>query len=216
MVLSNAELGIPWPTRDPGVPLDLLWDENESLRATVRQGQPLVKIPEDLARYQLLLSKTAPDLIVECGTWRGASAVWFAEETRADVLTIDVEDFVDQPLPNSVHRIIRSSYDPRTVQEVAEFVSQYDRVMVVLDADHRHSAVSAEIRAYASLVSPGCYLVVEDGHADFFQDFPEGGPLRAIEELLSGPDGSLWCRDTEIEGLYPVTMHPAGWLRRVE
>jgi cephalosporin hydroxylase len=206
--------------------IPLLWDEEASLRATTRQGQPLVKILEDLLRYRKIIEQTKPDLIVECGTWRGASAAWFHEVSGADVITVDVQDWIDDDTTRQnlaragVTRVVGSSTDDDIFRDVYSLrhdpVKQYSRVMVVLDSDHTAAHVREEIERYQLLVSPGCYLVVEDGHASFFADFPDGGPLEAIEAWQNaGGHAEEFIRDTDIEADSPVTLHPAGfWIRK--
>jgi cephalosporin hydroxylase len=94
------------------------------------------------------------------------------------------------------------------------------RVMVSLDAEHGADHVRAEIRNFGPLVTPGCYLVVEDGIFDLTSirerqrigghRIPdEGGPLHAIVSELVGNPG--WIRDTAVEQQTPLTYHPAGW-----
>jgi cephalosporin hydroxylase len=80
-----------------------------------------------------------------------------------------------------------------------------------------------ELGLYSSLVTPGCYLVVEDGLADIVtarrarrmgHEIPQlGGPLVAIAASPL-PRSPLWERDRVIEGLTPITYYPAGWWRR--
>ena len=86
--------------------------------------------------------------------------------------------------------------------------------MVILDSDHSRDHVLAELYAYADLVTPGCYLVVEDtvvnGHP-FWPDFGPG-PMEAVDAFLSGrPDYEI---DTTRER-FLLTLNPRGYLRRL-
>lgn len=211
-------LNLPWPLQKRASTIPLYWDEEASLQATTRQGQPLVKIPEDLDRYERIIRETRPDVVIEAGTWQGYSAAWFAERVE-HVITIDVVNNVE-PLFKAaatsigVHFIPGSSTEPIIHWEIELMLSQWNaqRVMVVLDSDHSYKHVREEIRHLGEYVTSGQYLVVEDGHASFFADFPQGGPLEAIEELLE--TDADFERDTDIETLHPVTLHPAGYWRR--
>jgi cephalosporin hydroxylase len=96
------------------------------------------------------------------------------------------------------------------------------RCMVILDSDHSAPHVTTEIGLYGPLVSPGCYLVVEDGlfayapqqlRQQHFPDGLDGSPLDAVAELLvDNPD---WSRDIAIERAHPVSSNPAGYWVRV-
>ena len=81
----------------------------------------------------------------------------------------------------------------------------------IMRNDHpsRAARFDREVEVLAHLVHPS--IVRYLGPHIWVEDQP--GPLEAIEELLID-DGS-WVRDLEIEGMHPVTMHPAGWWRRV-
>jgi cephalosporin hydroxylase len=184
----------------------------------------MLKLADDLARYEEIIKATKPDLIIETGTWNGQSARWFAAR-GVDVISIDV----DSPVPpgtEDLHatnggaiRFMRGD-SVELAQKVAWIIAGGDiqRVMVVLDSDHSAAHVAAEIQAYAPLVTPGCYLVVEDGIFGYAppdvvaQHFPaglEGNPLDAIADQLVGHPG--WSRDVAIERLSPASHHPAGW-----
>jgi cephalosporin hydroxylase len=86
--------------------------------------------------------------------------------------------------------------------------------MVVLDSDHSHAHVAAEIAAYSSLVTPGCYLVVEDTNVNGNPVLPEWGPgpMEAVDEFLD--DTQLFARDPAREK-FMMTFNPGGYLRRV-
>lgn len=185
------------------------------------------KTLDDLDRYERIIAKTQPDVIVETGTRWGGSAIWF-EQTGRDVITVDIEPSASQrarQVATRVTWVVGSSIDPVTVAHVAQLVAGR-RVMVSLDAEHAAPHVVEEIRAYGPLVSPGCYLVVEDGIFDLAEDramkrrggasIPtDGGPLVAIERELLGAPG--WTRDEAIEALHPISHHPAGfWVRNVD
>lgn len=189
----------------------------------IYDGVRVWKLREDLDRYRHIIEATRPELIVETGTRWGGSALWFAREFRVDVVTVDLEA-ADTPALSGwpITQITGNSVARDTVARVASLAAGR-RTMVVLDADHHAPVVAMEISAYGPLVTPGCYLVVEDGIFDL-ADIPKwqrrgggqipelGGPLRAIREVLAGDPA--WVRDEDIERMHPISHHPAGWWRR--
>ena len=180
---------------------------------TQQTAYGMVKVLEDLERYERVIAETRPDMVIECGSWTGHSALWFSH--RVDrVISIDIDTSptgevraLNPTMP--VMFIEGSSTDPHNVRNIAEWAASCARVMVVLDSDHRAEHVAEEIRLYGPLVSPGCYLVVEDGIAEWMKEEDYSGPLHAIEGELVG--NSAWRRDTDVEQLTEISMHPAGW-----
>jgi cephalosporin hydroxylase len=183
----------------------------------------MLKFGTDLDRYEQIIAATKPDLIIETGTFRGGSARWFAKR-GVDVVSIDVNSPEPPGLEQSHDsgRIVfvrGSSIDPAIIHRIRQNLAEtYERVMVVLDSDHSAKHVAREIELYGPLVTPGCYLVVEDtifgyGTSKLVdQHFPgglEGSPLDAVAELLH--ENPEWSRDVAIEGLSSVSSNPAGW-----
>ena len=179
----------------------------------------MLKLDADLDRYRQLIGDACPQVIVETGTFKGASAAWFAG-FGVDVITVDVAAATTGTAPDGVTWIHGDSADPDIAAKVAELVAGR-RCMVVLDSDHSAAHVAKEIGLYGPLVSPGCYLVVEDtifGYAPARlrgRHFPaglDGSPLDAVAQLLHGHPA--WSRDVAVERLSPLSHHPSGfWLR---
>lgn len=212
-----------------------------SVDATTRQhAEGCVKISEDLDRYRRVIEDVNPTVIVECGTFSGKSALWFALYSDAKVITVDCTDNVDPDTATAldeleVVRLSGSSVDPAIVAQIHDLACRdygfgHDfsyptaahetirhAVMVVLDSDHSGPHVLAEMHAYADLVTSGSYMVVEDGILRWMdadeQAVYDGNPLDAIEEWLR-VHGSGWSVDSDLEALHPVTQFPSGWLRR--
>jgi len=89
-------------------------------------------------------------------------------------------------------------------------------VFVILDSDHSQAHVARELEAYAPLVTPGSYLLVQDGVIDTLPVFAHGrpGPLPAIHAFLrTHPEFEV---DRAKSERFLVTHHPSGWLRRRE
>jgi cephalosporin hydroxylase len=206
--------------------IDTYIDLEASVRAMSAQGCLLFGVPaikglEDLHRYSIVIDATRPDLVLQTGTAVGGSAVWLAHQSirypGPDVVTIDVDgDRIDgRVLDDDKITVLTGSSTDEAMVEAARMVAEsHERVMVVLDSDHSVGHVVREIDLYGPMVTPGCYLVVEDGIYDFTEAGAfRPGPLRAIESRLVGND--QWRRDIEIEALEPISMYPAGWWRRL-
>jgi len=188
-----------------------------ALAANEHDRDGMLKFTQDLDRYTAVIEATRPEVIVETGTRTGASARWFADHD-VDVITVDIDN-PDGPKTlrgTGVRFVGGSSTDPAVVERVRELVGGR-RCMVSLDSDHSAPHVRREIEAYGPLVSPGCYLVVEDTVFGYGEDAKiqhgmgglEGSPLDAVlSHLVGNPD---WARDVAIEQTHPIGSNPAGW-----
>jgi cephalosporin hydroxylase len=179
--------------------------------------RPMLKHADDLARYREIVAATRPQVIVETGTNNGASARWLSTLPGVElVITVDIRPKRRHYIPDDerITWITADSAAPETVRRIARQVAG-KRVMVCLDSDHSEDHVRNEIDLYRDLVSPGCYLVVEDAVIDWLPspkphgcDVFTGNIHNAIEQLRY--DGR-YERDLAIEAMTPVTMFPSGW-----
>jgi len=182
-------------------------------------GNDLQKCPMDLLIYQEILWENRPDLLIECGTFKGASALFFAHMMdllqRGTVLTIDLNRWAGFPIHPRVMYLTGSTTEEVTFKKVKEIAAGYRNIMVILDSDHQKDHVVKELDLYADLVTRAQYLVVEDtdvhGHPVCVEHPP--GPWEAIEEWL--PKHDEFYQDRVCER-FLMTMHPGGWLRKVK
>jgi cephalosporin hydroxylase len=197
----------------------LYYEANErTWEATSWLGHRAQKCPLDLWIYQEILAATRPQVVIETGTNRGGSALFFASifdllgEGR--VVTIDIEEQPDRPVHPRIEYVLGSSSDPAVAAGVLEVVPAQERVMVVLDSDHSRDHVWDELKLYAPRVTVGCYLVVEDTNVNGNPVFPSfgPGPAEAVREFLAEhPEFSV---DRGCEKFF-LTFNPGGYLRRV-
>ena len=181
-------------------------------------GTATLRNPLDLWIYQEIIVETRPDLIVETGTHSGGSALYLASicdlAGRGEVLSIDInparDDYPSHPRITYIGG--RSSTDPDIVAQVAAR-SDGRRTMVILDSEHAQRHVAAELDAYAALVSPGCYLVVEDSNIGPIRPDLLPGPMEAIGPFVAAhPEFEV---DPSRER-FMVTFSPRGYLRRLD
>ena len=171
------------------------------------KGVGVLKQPNDLILQQQIIWNTKPDVLVETGSWRGGSALFYAD-IGVDVVTVEVNSRAKPwPTHDRIIHLAGLSTDSAIRDRV---YSECDgrRVMVVLDSDHHKRTVLDELELYAGLVSPGCYLVVEDtafGRTVNFE-FAGDGPQDALDEWL--PSHPEFTVDTSIT----ATEHPGGYL----
>jgi cephalosporin hydroxylase len=180
-------------------------------------GTPVLKCPLDLWTYQEILSETRPDVIVETGTHLGGSARYLAGICdllgHGRIVTVDVVTHPGRPEHDRISYLEGSSTSDEVVERIAGLAGEAERVMVILDSDHARDHVLRELQLYAPLVSPGCYLVVEDTNVNGHPVVPGfgPGPMEAVMEFLSGTEA--FEVDTSREKLM-LTFNPSGYLRR--
>jgi cephalosporin hydroxylase len=182
-------------------------------------GVPTLKCPLDLWVFQEILFRTRPEIIVETGVKFGGSSLYMASICDllgvGEIVACDVTlDLVGEQVRRHARITLLegSSIAPEVSREIQRRC-EGRRTMVVLDSDHRAPHVAEELRLYAPLVSPGCYLICEDtcvnGHPVSRSYGP--GPYEAVQEFLHG--NRQFRVDRECEKLM-VTFNPSGYLVR--
>jgi cephalosporin hydroxylase len=193
----------------------------QTFSTTTWLGVPLVKTPNDMIVMQQIVTETRPELIVETGVYLGGSALFFASlmdllGIDGKVIAVDIDLAAVRPRASEhprIELIEGSSVAPEVVSRIrAEAAGK--RTMVDLDADHRAHHVLEELRTYSPLVSPGCYLIVEDSFLGGRPVRPEAvpGPSEALDAWLGEEPPFVSDRWHE---RYLLTQNPRGYLRRV-
>jgi len=186
---------------------------------TYWMGLLVTKCPLDLWVYQELLFELRPDVIIECGTFHGGSAFYLASICdiidHGRIYSVDIREWRELPAHPRVEFIRGSSTSADIVDEVRNRIAPGEKVLVILDSDHTKDHVARELEAYAPLVTPGSYLILEDtninGHPAL-ESFGEG-PMEALEEFL--PRHPEYEVDESCEKFF-LTFNPRGYLRRLE
>jgi cephalosporin hydroxylase len=183
-------------------------------------GVSTLKNPLDAWIYQEIVHETRPEVIVELGSAHGGSTLFFAHllELIGDegaVVSVDVSRDTYEAEHERIVEVTGRTGD-REVLEHVRALCEERRTMVIHDANHRAEDVIDDLHAYAPLVSPGCYLIVEDGIGALLPARKLGprapGPYEAVHHFLA--EGQPFEVDEERER-YLATYAPRGFLRRV-
>lgn len=200
-------------------------------------GVPIIQVPEDMVRFQEVVTELKPDVIIETGVAHGGSAVYSASlcqmMNHGRVIAIDIEirphnraRIEAHPLAHRITLLEGSSTAPDIVSAIGGLVKQGETVLVVLDSNHSYQHVMDELNAYAELVTPGSYIIATDGVMQDLTDAPRGdatwshdNPARAARDFVAAnPNFELgppkWPFNES--GLSTnVTHWPDAWIRRI-
>lgn len=150
-------------------------------------GVPIIQMPEDMIRFQEVVARLQPDVIVETGVAHGGSLIYSASLCKllgkGRVIGIDIEirphnraRIEGHPLSGFITLIEGSSTAPEVAARVKAAIRPGETVLVVLDSDHSYRHVMDELEAYAPLVSPGSYIIATDGIMKDLTAVPRGKP----------------------------------------
>ena len=206
----------------------LLWYERrqrQTWRDTTWLGVPLQQCPCDLWVYQEIIHRTEPDVFVEVGVKNGGNTLWIAslfdmvhgnDLSRGRVVAVDITLKGVAPEVRKHPRVALiegSSVDHGVVDRVRQNVNSA-RTMVLLDSDHTAPHVAAELDFFKNVVSPGCYMIVNDtnigGHPAL--DWKDSSPYDAVEHFLATNEDFYADRTAE---KHMLTLSPNGYLRRL-
>ena len=233
---------------DPGIPDYLL---NDLLRMMTRIGAnehwyeqywlgvPVWQLPGDLLRLQQIVVEVKPKWIIETGTKFGGSAIFFSSLLKllgsedGGVITTDltqyseaVETFRNHPHAGLVRKAIVGDAASEAVfdQAAAAMKGNEGSTLVFLDDNHNADHVYREMVQYATLVTPGSYLIVADTvfedlagtpvgtPTEKYPDVEKSNPRVAVNQFLA--ERSDFVRDERFLGK-GLSNFSDGFLRRV-
>jgi len=212
-------------------------------------GRPAIQFPNDVWALQELFWEIKPDLVIEVGIAHGGSLVFSASmlalldlcdaidsgvsinprQSDRKVLGVDIdirkhnrEAIEAHPMASRIEMIEGSSVANDIIEQVHDFATNYKKVLVILDSNHTHDHVLAELEAYAPLTSLGSYCcvfdtVVEDMSKELFPDRPWGpgnNPKTAVWEYLK--THAEFEIDKKIDHKLLISVAPEGYLKRVK
>lgn len=221
-------------------------------------GRPIIQYPQDMVAIQELIWQIKPDLVIETGIAHGGSLILSAsmlalldyceavvngqvldpKATRRRVIGVDIDirahnraAIEAHPMSHRIDMIQGSSIDKEVIAQVHEAAAGYQKVLVILDSNHTHEHVLAELEAYAPLTSRNSYCVVFD---TIVEDLPDGlyldrpwrkgnNPKTAVHEYLRSMTGRFAMDgaplefeiDRSLESKLLITVAPDGYLRRI-
>lgn len=137
-------------------------------------GIPIIQMPEDVLFAQEIIWQNKPDVIIETGIAWGGSVVCYASilslyHKHGKMIAIDrvlpqknIDAIQDYSFKDSIYLLEGDSTDKALFQRVQNLIKPNDKVMLILDSNHTHDHVLAELELWSSLVTRGQFIIVAD------------------------------------------------------
>lgn len=197
-------------------------------------GRPIIQYPQDMIAMQEIIWEIKPDLIIETGIAHGGSLIYYASLLeligKGEVLGIDIDirehnrkEIENHPMFKRIKMIQGSAIDPEIVAEVKKHTEGKQTILVVLDSNHTHEHVLAELQMYSPFVSLNSYIVVFDTIVEKLPDNylpgyarPWGvgdNPLTALNVFIK--ENPEFVIDQSINNKLLISVAPDGYLKRI-
>lgn len=210
-------------------------------------GRPIIQYPQDIVATQELIWQVKPDLIIETGIAHGGSLILSASilamieyaeaaqnggvvdpaKPKRRVLGVDIDirahnrAAIDaHPMISRIDMIQGSAIADDVIADVKARAVGFKSVMVLLDSNHTHDHVLAELEAYAPLVTPGSYCIVYD---TVIEDMPAGHYADRSWDKGDNPKTAVWKYlethdefevDKQVDTKLLITVATDGFLKR--
>lgn len=193
---------------------------NKGHHQVTYKGIKAIRCPFDYVIYQMLIGEVRPDLIIEIGSHQGGGAMYLSDLMKAynidgEIHTIDITDDASK---NLVSYSNVKFFNNGAENYDLDITKNFKRILVIEDAAHTYECSKAAIDKFASVVSVGSYLIVEDGIVNELGIEKEygGGPLKAIREFLPAhPEFVVDRRWCDMFGTN-ATFNVNGYLRKTK
>lgn len=188
------------------------------------KGRSMLLNPLDMANYLALLGEVKPAAVIEIGSLEGGRTEWLADTMAALGLAVRVISVDLMARAPGAHAGVDARVgDARNLAQVlppGEVRSLGHPLVVIEDSAHDEETCAAVLDYFDPLLSPGDYVIVEDGAFRNEADIQPGGsalspPSRAIDAFLARR-----AQDYEIDAQfcdrfgYNATFNFNGWLKR--
>ncbi len=180
-------------------------------------GFQTLKCPLDMWIYQEIICEVKPEIIIETGTHLGGSALYMAMVcdylNLGKVITIDIETKSPRPIHSRIQYLKGSSISNEIVEEVRKIKGEKQKILVILDSEHKKQHVLDELKIYSQFISSGSYIIVEDTNINGHPVLPDwgSGPMEAVDDFLHQNDD--FFIDPEREK-FLMTQNPRGYLKK--
>ena len=206
-------------------------------------GVRTMQNPMDLWVIQEIITEVQPEIVIECGTAYGGSALYYASilnGIRDDfkVFTIDIEPDVEHGLKAidspEIKRKAEQLFDDRieviesdslAPQLLEKLSAECDgkRTLVILDSCHNTKHVLHELNAYSKFISDGSYIIVQDTIIDQKEAWIQTHAQCEGYESSAGPakavesflQTSSGFEIDKSKEIYLFTFCPSGFLKKV-
>ena len=214
----RASLAADDGLRRQAVDLQVAAEEHSYTYTWEWAGVPIIRLPDDVVVLHELIWSYRPTHIVETGVARGGSMVLNTSLQRMAgleprVLGIDIQILAHtraaldgHPMADGVTLHEGDSTDDVAEATTRAFLGGAERALLILDSNHTHDHVLAELRVLAPLLPASSYVLVadtlvEEFPEDFYADRPWGrgnNPYTTLHQFLAEEtafelDGS-WSR----------------------
>ena len=197
-------------------------------------GRPIIQYPQDMMAMQEIIWNLKPDLIIETGIAHGGSLIYYASILeligKGEVIGIDIDirehnkvEIESHPMFKRIKMIQGSSIDEAIVAQVKQHTIDKKTIIVVLDSNHTHDHVLAELEMYAPFVSLNSYMVVYDTIVEKLPknylpglERPWGvgdNPHTAATTFLA--TNNNFKIDKDIDNKLLISVAPDGYLKRI-
>lgn len=164
-------------------------------------GIPIIQNPYDMILMQELIFDLKPDVIIETGVAHGGSLIYYSsllellKKGRIVGIDIDIRDhnrklLEKHPLIKRVTMIEGSSVDRKVIAQIKRIIKPNDKVIVVLDSNHKKQHVYEELSLYKDIVSKGSFIVVFDTFMPYLEGlrglslFKNNSPMDAVRDFI--------------------------------
>lgn len=170
------------------------------------KGRLMTKLPCDMFIYPDIIYQTKPEVILEIGTQRGISAIYFSDllkDIGGRVLTVDINSPGDKILSefaeNNISFINGNINDTKTIELILEFCNG-KKCLIIDDGSHNQDDVYSAFKSLNHLIPNNGLYIIEDGMTNSIA-IPGSKELQAnvgINEILKDYRNYKLYRDYDI------------------